>query len=176
MQIAELEYLLEDAIPTQRTLHLRIGEPDVRLACEREAQLLQPKAVVPGFRKGRAPLKRILVHHWPEISTRAFSALRQAAEEQVFAKLEPQDKPFTPPEVLEPGKIVLKLDQPLEFSLKYLVDPTLIGAHPEQPEQQGAVLRGNEMQPPRAQPLGIPLGPRLPSIPGVPGSTEGTER
>ena len=176
MPIAELKYLLEDAIPTQRTLRLRIGPSDVRLACEHEAQLLKPKAVVPGFRKGRAPLQRILLHLWDEVSARALRELRRVAEEQVFAKLEQKDKPFTPPELLAPEKIVLKLHQPLEFSLKYLVDPALIGSSPEQPDQQGAVVRGNEVQQPRAQPLGIPLGPRLPSIPGAPGSTEGTER
>jgi hypothetical protein len=43
MQLAELEYALEDSIPTQRVLHLRIGLSDVRLAIDRAAAKLQRK-------------------------------------------------------------------------------------------------------------------------------------
>lgn len=167
MIIAHLEYALDDSILTQRILRLRIGVEDVELACRREASELHPKAVVPGFRKGKAPLSRVLNHLWGEITQRAFDKLKSAALEQVFAKLDAKDKPLTPPEVLEREKIIIKQGEPLDFAVKYLIDPSAISSNPEQPEQ-GAVMRGSQVKHPVAKGMGIPLGPQLPGVAGIP--------
>jgi hypothetical protein len=168
MLIAQLEYALDDSILSQRTLRLRIGAEDVALACRREASELKPKAIVPGFRKGKAPLGRVLTHMWDKITPRAFEKLKSAALEQVLSKLEAKDKPLTPPEVLEGEKITIKDGEPLEFGVKYLIDPSAISSHPEQPDQQGAVVRGSEVNHPVTRGMGIPLGPQLPGVAGIP--------
>lgn len=166
MQITQLEYALDDSILTQRVLHLRIGETDMRLAADAVARRLKQDAVVPGFRKGKAPLARVLTHLWDRISAETFDELKRAAIDQVLEKLDTKDKPFTPPEVLDRDKIVMKYGELLEFAMKYLVDPTSIGRNPEQPEQ-GAVIPGSQTDHPINRPLGIPLGPQLPAAPGA---------
>ena len=102
------------------------------------------------------------------MTARAFEELKSSALEQVFAKLEAKDKPLTPPEVMERDKLHIKAGAPLEFAVKYLIDPSAISSHPEQPDQQGAVLRGSQINHPAAHNMGIPRGPILPAIPGMP--------
>lgn len=167
MQIAELEYALDDSILTQRTLRLRIGAGDVGLYCDRVARKLQDDAVVPGFRKGKAPLSRVMTHLWDRISAEAFDDLKRTALDQVLEKLDAKDKPFTPPDVEDREKLEMKYGEKLEFALKYLVDPAQIGQHPEQPEQ-GSVIPGSRVSHPANQPMGIPLGPQLPGMPTAP--------
>lgn len=164
MFIAQLEYALDDSILTQRTLRLRIGAEDVMLFCNQAAAKLHSKAVVPGFRKGKAPLPRVVSHLWAEISARAFEELKSSALEQVFQKLDTKDKPLIPPEVVDRDKLVIRRGQQLEFAVKYLIDPSAISSQPEQAEQQGAVLRGSEVNHPVTRGMGIPLGPELPEI------------
>ncbi len=55
MQIAHLEFQLDESIPTQRTLRLRIGAQDICIFMDRVAAKLKPDVSVPGFRKGKAP-------------------------------------------------------------------------------------------------------------------------
>lgn len=164
MFIAQLEYALDDSILTQRILRLRIGAEDVALFCNQAAAKLQGKAVVPGFRRGKAPLKRVVSHLWTEVTARAFDELKSSALEQVFQKLDAKDKPLIPPEVLDRDKLSIKQGQQLEFAVKYLIDPSAISSQPEQPDQQGAVVRGSEVNHPVTRGMGIPLGPELPSL------------
>ena len=171
MPIAQLEYKLDSSILTQRTLHLRVGEADVRIFCDQEAFRLRRKVSVPGFRRGNAPLPLLRKHHWKRIEDRAFSELKRAALEQVFSLLQKPDQPFLPPEVLQPNGIKLHYGQPLEFAVKYLTDPTSITTNPQIPQpQQGAVIPGHQIQHPALGGQGIPEGPRLPNaqIPDVP--------
>jgi hypothetical protein len=172
MQIAELEYLLEDSIPTQRTLRLRIGASDVRLAMDRAAAKLQGEVTAPGFRKGHAPLALIRKNHAARVEADAFSSLKHDALEQVFAKLGEKDKPFTPPEVLDQRNIKLRYNRPLEFAVKYLVDPAGLSRQPEHPSaQQGATLPGAQLQHPILHGMGIPTGPKLPAVPMAPSTS-----
>ncbi len=164
MLICHLEYALDDSILTQRTLRLRIGAEDVSIFCNQAAARLQSKATVPGFRKGKAPLKRVITRCWDEVSAKAFQELKSSALEQVFSKLDAKDKPLTPPELLEKEKIAIKDGELLEFAVKYLIDPSAISSQPEQPEQQGAAVQGSEVNHPVTRGMGIPLGPQLPGI------------
>jgi hypothetical protein len=149
-------------------LRLRIGAADVALACEHAARELQATAAVPGFHTGKAPLALIRKHHAARVEAGAFSSLKHDALEQVFAKLPEKDRPFTPPEVPEQKSIKLQHNRPLEFAVKYLVDPTGLSRQPEHPEaEQGATLPGSQVQHPILHTMGIPLGPRLPAVPGA---------
>ena len=47
MLIAQLEFALDDAILTQRTLHLRIGKEDVSIFCDQAAARLNPQPPSP---------------------------------------------------------------------------------------------------------------------------------
>jgi len=170
MQLAELEYALEDTIPTQRVLRLRIGGSDVRLAMDRAASKLQKETSAPGFRKGKAPLILIRKFHAKRVEADAFSELKRDALDQVFKLLDEKDKPFTPPEVLDEGMAKLRYGRPFEFTVKYLIDPAGLSRQPEQPQQQDAVITGAQVQHPILQGMGIPSGPRLPTIPGLPAS------
>ena len=85
----------------------------------------------------------------------------------MFQKLDTKDKPLIPPEVLDRDKLLIKQSQPLEFAVKYLIDPSAISSQPEQPDQQGAVVRGSEVNHPVMKGMGIPLGPQLPAIAGI---------
>jgi FKBP-type peptidyl-prolyl cis-trans isomerase (trigger factor) len=165
MFISQLEYALDDSILTQRTLRLRIGAEDVALFCNQAAAKLKDKAVVPGFRKGKAPLARVKAHLRDALHARVFEELKSSAIEQVFAKLDAKDKPLIPPEVLERDKVHIRDGKPLEFAVKYLIDPSAISSQPEQPDQQGALLRGNEVNHPVTRGMGIPMGPDLPLPP-----------
>ena len=142
MQLAELQHALEDAIPTQRVLRLRIGGSDVRVAMDRIASKLQAETAVPGFRKGKAPLVLIRKYHARRVEAEAFNELKRDALDQVFKLLDEKDKPFTPPEVLDETASKLRYGHPLEFAVKYLVDPAGLSRQPEQPQQQGAVVSG----------------------------------
>lgn len=166
MFIAQLEYTLDDSILTQRILRLRIGAEDVALFCDQAVAKLMDKAVVPGFRKGKAPLKRVKAHLREQLHARVFEELKSSALEQVFTNLDAKDKPLIPPEVLERDKVHIRDGEKLEFAVKYLIDPSAISCQPEQPEQQGAVMRGSEVAHPVTRGMGIPLGPQLPVIPG----------
>ena len=168
MQIAHLEYSLDDSILTQRTLHLRIGLADVRLAMDRVSAKLRKKVDVPGFRKGKAPLSQVRKAHRKRVHAEAFEDLKKAALEQVFKKLQDTDQPFLPPKVVEREKVKLHYSRLLQFSVKYMVDPAGISKRPEQPDQAGAVIPGSQISHPALGPAGIPSGPRLPSTPGTP--------
>jgi Bacterial trigger factor protein (TF) len=166
MQIAQLEYQLDNSILTQRTLRLRIGETDVRVFCDQEAGKLQEKLSVPGFRRGRAPLILLRKFHWKRIEPRAFAELKRAALEQVFRLLDKADQPLTPPEVLDEAKIRVRYGRPLEFAIKYLVDPSGLTVNPQQPA--GVGVGPPPLQAPCAsRPLGVPAGPQLQVVPGA---------
>jgi len=165
MPIAQLEYQLDDSILTQRTLRLRIGETDVQSFCDQEAFRLSKKVVVPGFRKGKGPLALLRQHYWKQIEGRAFLELKRAALDQVFSLLDRKHHPFLPPEILAPEKVRLLYGEPLEFSVKYMIDPTSITSNPAVPQpQQGALLPGPQTSHPGNMPLGVPAGPQLPAV------------
>jgi len=168
MQIAELEYALDDNIPTQRVLRLRVGASDVSLAIDRVAVKLQHELPAPGFRKGKAPLALIRKHYAKRLEAESFSELKHDALEQVFLLLPEQDKPFVPPEVIEQEKMKLRYDRPFEFAVKYFIDPAGLSRQPEQPQQKGAVAPGAKVQHSILQGMGIPAGPQMPVIPGLP--------
>ena len=63
MQIAQLEFQLDNSILTQRKLRLRIGAQDVSIAINQAATKLKPDVAAPGYRKGKAPLALIRKHH-----------------------------------------------------------------------------------------------------------------
>jgi hypothetical protein len=166
MLLAHLEYQLDNSILTQRTLRLRVGADDVAQACDRATRKLAPKVQANGFRKGRAPLEAVRRQFWSRIAAESFDELRRAAIDQSMQHLEPADKPFLPPEVVERDKVKLRYAEPLEFAVKYLIDPTGISASPRQPESaQGAAQPGSAIDHPALQAPGIPRGPALPQIP-----------
>lgn len=166
MQIAQLEFQLDDSILTQRTLRLRIGTHDVKLAVDRAAGKLRKEVEVPGFRMGKAPLALVRKHHRRRVNGDAFQELKQAAIEQVLKQLPDKDQPFLPPEVLERDKVKVWYGRSLELAVKYMVDPAGLGKNPEQPaQQQGAVIPGSQVNHPAAGPMGVPSGPQLPSAP-----------
>ncbi|MBN2081234.1 trigger factor family protein, partial [bacterium] len=152
MQIAHLEYKLDNTILTQRTLHLRVGAQDVRLAIDQAARKIRGEVEVPGFRKGKAPLAQVRKHHRERVHDEAFRELRKAAQDQVMKQLPDQDKPFIPPEVVDRDKVKLSYGKQLEFALKYMVDPAGVGKNPEQPEfDQGSVRPGSQISHPSGQ-------------------------
>lgn len=167
MQIGHLEYNLDDAILTQRTLRLRIGAADVRLAIDRAAANIRDEVSAPGFRKGKAPLAQIRKHHKECIHGKAFEELKRDALDQVLKQLADKDKPFLPPEVLEREKVKLRYGRSLEFAVKYMTDPAGAGQRPGQPGQEpGSVVPGSQVQHPAQGPMGVPAGPMLPKPPG----------
>lgn len=166
MQIAQLEFQLDDSILTQRTLKLRIGTQDVKLAVDRAAEKIRKDVEAPGFRLGKAPLALVRKHHKKRVHGDAFQELKQAAIEQVLKQLPDKDQPFLPPEVLERDKVKVWYGRSLEFVVKFMVDPAGLGKNPEQPEQQqGAVIPGSQVRHSATGPMGVPSGPQLPSAP-----------
>ena len=117
MQIAHLEYNLDDSILTQRVLKLRIGVADVRIAMDRTCAKMRRDVAVPGFRKGKAPLALIRKHHRKRVHDEAFEELKRAALDQVLKQLPDRDQPFLPPEVLERDKLRLHYNRPLQFAV-----------------------------------------------------------
>ncbi len=175
MQIAHLEFQIDESILTQRTLRLRVGVADVRLVMDRIARKLREDQEVPGFRKGAAPLTKVLVHHKKPISAEAFDELRRAAIDQVLKQLPDASQPFLPPEVVEREKVKVLYNKPLEFSVKYMVDPSGIGKNPENPmPEQGQVMGGNQVMQNQPGAMGIPQAPNLPQVPQAP-DTPSTE-
>jgi hypothetical protein len=169
MLLAHLEYVLDDSIMTQRTLRLRVGAGDVAQTLDRVAGKLQKTAVVPGFRKGRAPLARVRAHLQKRVAAEAFQELKRAALDQVLPKLGEADRPFIPPEVLDAEKVRLKYGQALEFAVKYLIDPSGMGRNPQQPQfEQGAVMPGAAAMAAEPSTPGLVRGPQLPAVPGMP--------
>ena len=168
MQLAQLQYRLDDAILSQRTLHIRVGEIDVCQAMDRAVSRIRRKVAVPGFRKGKAPAKVVRAHHSAYVENAAFEDLRQAALEQVVKKLEPKDRPFLPAEVVDRDKLRLEYGKPLEFSVQYLVDPSGMSASPEQPGQQFNPLAQVHARASAGPAVGVPGAPRLPSVPTPP--------
>ena len=170
MQIAQLEYQLDNAILTKRKLRLRIGAMDVVMAMDQVAGRLKPDVSVPGYRKGKAPLPLIRKHHAKRVKHEAFEELRKAAVEQVLKQLPKADQPFLPPEVLERDKVLVTYNKPLTFEVQYMIDPTGVGQNPEHPQpEQGAVLPGSQIQSHATGPMGIPQGPQAPGAPMPPG-------
>jgi hypothetical protein len=176
MQIAHLEFQLDSVILTQRTLRFRIGPQDVSLAMDQAARKIRDEVAVPGFRKGKAPIVQIRRHHRDRVAADAFSELRQAAQDQVFKQLDDGDKPFLPAEVLDRERLKLRYGRPLEFAIKYMVDPAGIGQRPEHPQpEQGAVIPGAQVRHPAVGPPGIPSGPVLPSTPSPAPATKSSD-
>jgi hypothetical protein len=165
MQIAHLEYQLDETLPTQRVLRLRIGVEDVRIAMDRVAAKLRKDLAVPGFRAGKAPLFLIRKHHVGRVVAEAFEELKRGAMDQVLQLLKDEDKPFIPPEVVERDKVRLLYDQPLEFAIKYLIDPSGIGNRPEAKHDEFDPMSGVHQQTQRKLPTGVPAGPRVPVTP-----------
>ena len=173
MQIAHLEFQMDESILTQRTLKLRIGVGDVRVVMDRIARKLRENQDVPGFRKGSAPLTKVLVHHKKRIALEAFDDLKRAAIDQVLKQLPDASQPFLPPEVMEREKVKVLYNKPLEFAVKYMVDPSGIGKNPENPmPEQGQVMGGNQIMQNQPGAMGIPQAPNLPQAPQAPGAPE----
>lgn len=169
MQIAHLEFQIDESILTQRTLRLRIGVGDVRVVMDRIARKLREDQPVPGFRKGAAPLTKVLVHHKKRIAVEAFDELKRAAIDQVLKQLPDASQPFLPPEVVEREKVKVLYNRPLEFAVKYMVDPSGIGKNPENPlPQQGQVIPGSQVMQNQPGAMGIPQNPNLPQAPQAP--------
>ena len=173
MQIAHLEFQIDESILTQRTLRLRIGVGDVRVVMDRIARKLRDDLEVQGFRKGSAPLTKVLVHHQTRIAAEAFDELKRAAIDQVLKQLPDASQPFLPPEVIERDKVKVRYNRPLEFAVKYMVDPSGIGKNPENPiPQQGQVMGGHQIMQNQPGAMGIPQSPNLPQAPQAPGAPE----
>lgn len=167
MQIAQLEFQLDNSILTQRKLRLRIGAQDVIIAINQAATKLKPDVSAPGYRKGKAPLGLIRKHHAKRVKHDAFEELRKAAIEQVLKQLPKQDQPFLPPEVQDRNKVLVSYGKPLTFEVHYMIDPTGVGQNPEQPQQdQGGVMSGYQVDHPARGSMGIPGGPQMPQMPG----------
>lgn len=206
LQIAELEFALDDSILTQRVLWLRIGARDVCDFADRASMKLRAKVPLQGFRRNRAPLSVVRKHYWPRLREQTFAELKRAALQQVFKLLDEKDQPFLPPEVvldrelpeavrtfreplaahpklaplpltasangsqgLHPAKR-LKYGEPLQFAVKYLVDPGGMAKSPEAPNVQAGGLVQLQQPGQTGMPMGVPAGPALPSIPGLPGA------
>jgi hypothetical protein len=185
VQVAHLEYQLDDSILTQRVVRLRVGAGDVCEFSDRVASKLLKKLDVPGFRRGKAPLAYLRWYHWQRIAGETFEELRRAAVQQVLERFEDKDKPFLPPQVLrdtEDGIVStdqsvgehpskrLKYGEDFEFAVKYLVDPSQIGRQPENPQMQVEPGAAHQLfAPHNGHHTGIPSGPILPSAPGVSG-------
>lgn len=176
MQIAHLEFKLDSSILTQRKLYFRIGPHDVSLALDQAARKIRDEVSAPGFRKGKAPVALIRKHHRKRVHGDAFNELRQAAQDQVFKQLEDRDKPFLPTEMIDREKLKLRYGRPLEFGIKYMVDPAGIGQRPEHPQpEQGAVIPGAQVNHSAVGPPGVPAGPQLPSAPTPIPTTRATD-
>jgi hypothetical protein len=167
MQIAELRFQLDDSLPVQRILRLMVGTDDVSACIDRIAGELREKVAVPGFRKGKGPLWLVRRHYAKQVGAKAFEELKRAALDQVIKQLKDEDKPFLPPELLEGQDTRIKYGMPLEFGLRYLVDPSGMGKNPEAPQAGFDPMAATQRAMPSGRPLGVPEGPRLPSAPSV---------
>jgi FKBP-type peptidyl-prolyl cis-trans isomerase (trigger factor) len=165
VQIAHLEFQLDDSVLTQRILRLRVGAEDVSRAMDRVAKKIQPEVSVPGFRKGKGPTHLIRKHFGGRISAEVIEELKRAALEQVLPQVKEEDKPFIPPDLLDRDNIRLRYGQPLEFAIRYLVDPSARDSQPEAKHDEFDPLSGLHQQNSRSLPTGVPGGPRLPSAP-----------
>ena len=146
---------------------------DVRVVMDRIARKLREDEEVPGFRKGAAPLTKVLVHHKKRIALEAFDELKRAAIDQVLKQLPDASQPFLPPEVIERDKVKVRYNRPLEFAVKYMVDPSGIGKNPENPmPQQGQVIPGHQVMQNQPGAMGIPQSPNLPQAPQAPGAPD----
>jgi len=99
------------------------------------------EAIVPGFRKVKHRSDLVLTHLWtklpPELSTAEVSCAGTGVQQTGYQR-----------QTTDPARSAGRREnrhqdgEPLEFGVKYLIDPSAISSHPEQPDQQGAVVRG----------------------------------
>ncbi len=87
--------------------------------------------------------------------------------EQVQGQLKDEDKPFIPPELVDRDKLRVIYGAPLEFALKYLVDPSGIGNRPEAKHDEFDPLAAVHQQTQRRLPTGVPTGPQIPAAPAA---------
>jgi hypothetical protein len=168
VQIVQLQYKLDDSVMTQRTLHIRVGESDVKMFMDRVTQRLKQKAEVPGFRRGKAPLPVVRKHYMARVKALAFEDLRYAAVDQAVSKLEEKDRPFLPPEVVNRDKVKIEYGEALEFQVSYLIEPSGIAKRPDKPHLKFDPLADLHNRNAPGLPRGIPSAPRVPAAPARP--------
>jgi len=175
MQLVQLKYRLDDSILTKRTLHLIIGEVDVRGAIDKEVSRIRRKVTVPGFRKGKATSKLVRNHYWSRIQAACFRELKQAALEQILQKLEAKDRPFLPTQVIDEDKVSLDYGRPLEFAVEYMVDPSGMGSRPQQAASHFSPLDQIHAKVNSIGPGNITIGPKIPNSPAPPSTPKGPQ-
>jgi hypothetical protein len=163
MQIAELQYQLDDSIPVQRILRLKVGATDVCIFMDRAASELRKEVVVPGFRKGKGPLWMVRKQYSKQVGARAFQEIKQASFDQALKLLRDEDQPFLPPENVDGEGSAITYGKPLEFAVRYLIDPSGISKSPEQPTTGFDPLRPADVGRSTPLPMGVPAGPTLPT-------------
>ena len=138
MQINELQFRLERLGVSSRILHLRVGAYDVDFALNKAATDVRKDKDVPGFRKGKAPLKRVLAAHYRQVTSKAFNELWSAGLRQVFKQLEDIDQPLIPPELDgdEDKWPRPAFGEMLDFSVSYVVDPMRVADAMDPSKQQ----------------------------------------
>ena len=169
----------------------RVGRPDLNAHVMQAVRELRPDAEVPGFRKGRAPLKRVKEHYLKDMRARARARLVDSIQETVGEQVGKQYRVLgsPKPEYDEDAKVEA-LDF-FEVRLVYDIDPLSdkqavppgVGPQVDTGEPSAGLPGARELGMPgegmsgMPRPPGVPGGPRppspgpsLPSVPTPPGS------
>ncbi len=131
---------------------------DVQRAIEDAAKDIGKKVAIPGFRKGKAPLRHVILNRKADVIASTANKLEQAGMRFVLDNnSDPASKPFLEPEVEENGKILPKEGDPYKFTFSYQVDPrTLLeqvpGLEQQQTQQIGAPMMSNSQFGPASTP------------------------
>jgi hypothetical protein len=165
----------------------RVGPPDIRAHMVQVVRELAKDVEVPGFRKGKAPLRRVQAYYIKDVRERALGRLVESIQEAVGEQVGKKYRVLGSPKPEYDKDARLDELASFEVQLAYDIDPMsddllapkgLVnmpdtgepGAGPPGARDLGLGGAGGPSDPLGAQslsrPLGIPSGPQLPSAPG----------
>ena len=105
---------------------ITILQSDVNRAFDEATSAIKRKSVIPGFRKGKAPLKCVYNFKHSEVTADATLLLKNAGIKFFTDSIDKSLKPFLEPCIENDNSTIAKKDHSFSFRFSYQVDPQSI--------------------------------------------------
>jgi trigger factor len=116
------EFTIEDAGPARKRLHITVSAEAVKAKIDASIGTLQTQSALPGFRKGRAPMRLLERRFGEALREEARNELMQEGCQNAFEELGIQ--PLGELEPADPdAAIEIEAGKPLEFGVEFEVIP-----------------------------------------------------